>query len=87
MWSNSVRTGSIFTGDKSMKVEIQPACPEDASFLAWVMLTAGRSHIDRGIWDIAIENTEKERLDFLQTAALTEKPHMLHHSNFAWRAS
>jgi len=63
-------------------ISIRPACPEDASFLAWVMLMAGRSHLQKGIWDIIIGRPEDECLRFLEYLAVTEEPHMCHHTVF-----
>ncbi|MBE0479643.1 MAG: GNAT family N-acetyltransferase [Dehalococcoidia bacterium] len=61
---------------------IRPARPQDASFLAWVMLTAGRSHLQRGIWDIIIARPEHECLTFLKHLSVTDEPHMCHYSVF-----
>ena len=33
-----------------MEINIRLAKPDDASFLAWVMLTAARSHNKYGAW-------------------------------------
>lgn len=65
-----------------MYITIRPAGPEDASFLAWVMLMAGRSHLQKGIWDIIIGRPEDECLRFLEHLAVTEEPHMCHYSVF-----
>ncbi len=65
-----------------MNTEIRPARPEDDAFLAWVMLTAARSHVGRGLWDLVIPGTEEERLDVLRLTATTERPHFCHYSNF-----
>ena len=63
-------------------LKIRPARPEDDSFLAWVMLTAARSHVGRGLWDLVIEGTEEERLTFLKLTATTKRFHFCHYSNF-----
>ena len=65
-----------------MNVRIRPARPDDASLLAWVMLMAGRSHLQKGIWDIIIGRPEDECLTFLEHLAVTEEPHMCHHTIF-----
>ena len=65
-----------------MDFKIRPARPDDASFLAWVMLTAGRSHLERGIWDIIISRPENECLTFLEHLTVTAEPHMFHYSIF-----
>jgi translation initiation factor 4G len=46
------------------------------------MLMAGRSHLQRGIWDIIIGRPENECLTFLEHLAVTAEPHMCHHSIF-----
>ncbi len=48
-----------------MTERIRPAEPDDAPFLAWAMLTAARSHIPRGWFDIALKRSESECLAFL----------------------
>ncbi|MCX5849582.1 MAG: GNAT family N-acetyltransferase [Deltaproteobacteria bacterium] len=65
-----------------MSFEIRPARPEDAEFIAWVMLAAGRSHLSYGVWDHYIGRTEEERLAFLTALSLTAAPHPFHHSIF-----
>jgi translation initiation factor 4G len=65
-----------------MNTQVRWARPGDAPLLAWVMLMAGRSHLQRGIWDIIIGRPEKECLRFLEHLAVTEEPHMCHHSIF-----
>jgi ribosomal protein S18 acetylase RimI-like enzyme len=61
-------------------IAIRPARSEDACFLSWVMLTAGRAHVQRGIWEVILGETEGKCLAFLEVLALTEKPHLFHHS-------
>ncbi len=65
-----------------MDITIRPAGPEDASFIAWVMITAGRSHLARGFWDQYVNGTQEECLAFVRNVALTAKPHPFHHSIF-----
>lgn len=65
-----------------MSYKVRWAEPGDAVFLAWVMLAAGRSHVQRGIWDIIIGLPEEECLTFLKHLAVTNKPHMCHCSTF-----
>jgi hypothetical protein len=67
-------------GDAILKVKIRPAQREDAAFLAWVILTAGRAHVQRGIWDVILGGTDEEHLSFLQILAGTGIPHMCHYS-------
>jgi ribosomal protein S18 acetylase RimI-like enzyme len=65
-----------------MQVEIRDAVREDAEFIAWVMLTAFRSHLERGLWDLVVGDDEKEVLRFLEHLATTSRPHWSHYSAF-----
>ena len=65
-----------------MKIEIRPARHDDAPLLAWVMLMAGRSHLERGIWDIIISQPEDKCLAVLEALALTEPRHMCYYTEF-----
>ena len=63
-----------------MNIEIRPARPEDAEFLAWVILTAGRAHVTRGIWEVILGATEQDSLEFLKLLAVTARRHLFHYS-------
>lgn len=63
-------------------IEIRPARPDDAPFLSWVILTAGRAHVKRGIWEVILGEREEKCLDFLELLAVIEKPHLFHYSCF-----
>jgi translation initiation factor 4G len=65
-----------------MEVRIVDARPEHAEFVAWVMLTAHRSHLERGLWDFLVGGTEAECLRFLKALATTVQPHWAHYSTF-----
>ncbi len=65
-----------------MNIKIRPARPKDASFLAWVILTSGRAHVQRGIWEVILGGTEDECLAFLQKLVITKTPHLFHYSCF-----
>jgi hypothetical protein len=65
-----------------MDVQIRTGRPEDASFLAWVILTAGRAHVQRGIWEVILGGSEEECLAFLQKLIVTKTPHHLRYSGF-----
>lgn len=65
-----------------MNIDIRSARPDDAQFLAWVMLTAGRSHLQYGIWDHYVGGTEQDCLSFLSLIGVTQKPHLFHYSTF-----
>ena len=65
-----------------MELRVVEARPEHGPFIAWVMLTAHRSHLERGLWDFMIEGSDAERLRFLEALARTSKPHWSHYSIF-----
>lgn len=61
---------------------IRAAAPADAEFLAWVMLTAGRSHLERGLWEVLLGWDEAKILDYLAQLTVTGPGHLCHHSHF-----
>jgi RimJ/RimL family protein N-acetyltransferase len=63
-----------------MSIETRPATADDAPFLAWVMQAAARSHLELGIWDLALPGPDEPRLEFLATLALTDQLHFGHFS-------
>lgn len=65
-----------------MAIRIRTARPDDAEFLAWVVMAAARSHLERGAWDLAIEGDDDRKLGFLRTLLTSEKPHWCHHGGF-----
>jgi hypothetical protein len=50
----------IILGGEHMTILIREARSEDASFLAWVMLTATRSHLSYGLWEHFVGGSEEE---------------------------
>jgi GNAT superfamily N-acetyltransferase len=65
-----------------MDLKIRDAGPDDASFLAWLILTAGRAHVKRGIWEVILDLPEHECLGFLKLLTMTSTPHLFHHSAY-----
>jgi translation initiation factor 4G len=65
-----------------MDIQIREGRAEDASFLAGVILTAGRAHVRRGIWEVILGGSEDECLAFLQKLTVTETPHHLRYPCF-----
>lgn len=65
-----------------MTQRIRPAKPDDAPFLAWVVLTAARSHLARDWFDIALDRPEPECLVFLRALTVTRARSRWHHSRF-----
>ncbi len=64
------------------EVNIVEATRDHAKFLAWVALTASRSHMPRSMWDMLVGGSEEECLRFLEALALTDQPHWSHYSMF-----
>ncbi|MFQ5668833.1 MAG: GNAT family N-acetyltransferase [Candidatus Binatia bacterium] len=65
-----------------MATSIGEARPDHAGFIAWVTLTAWRSHLARGFWDFFIDGNEAECLRFLDILTTTDTPHWVHYSTF-----
>jgi ribosomal protein S18 acetylase RimI-like enzyme len=63
-------------------VTIVDARPEHAPFIAWVMLTAARSHVEKGMWEFMAGPDEARTLRFLEALASTSASHWAHHSIF-----
>jgi translation initiation factor 4G len=64
------------------KVRLVEATPEHAAFIAWVGLTAFRSHLKRGFWDFMLGGDEAHMLRYLEALATTKQPHWAHYSPF-----
>lgn len=65
-----------------MDVTIREATAADAPFLAWVMLTAARSHVSLSFWDYAFPGPEAPRLEYLTAMAVAEPVCFTHYSGF-----
>jgi ribosomal protein S18 acetylase RimI-like enzyme len=65
-----------------LDARIIDARPEYAKFIAWVVLEAHRSHLDRGLWDVLAAGPEQQTLHFLEALALSDVPHPAHYSTF-----
>src|SRR5712691_4104236 len=65
-----------------MDNQMRPATSDDADFLAWVMLTAARSHLERGLWDITLNRGQEDCLSFLRELARAETRSWAHFSRF-----
>jgi ribosomal protein S18 acetylase RimI-like enzyme len=63
-----------------MDLRIRNATSDDAAFLAWLILTAGRAHVKRGIWEVVLNESEDDCLRFLRLLAVTDVPHLFHYS-------
>ena len=67
-------------------LELRRARPDDAGFLAWVVLAATRSHCPRGFFDLLVPESDSERLALIEELVLQEKPSWWHWSLF-WIAA
>ena len=63
-------------------VRIVEAGREHVPFVAWVVMTANRSHLPKGMWDLNIGKGEEEVLRYLEVMAATEDVHWGHYSIF-----
>ena len=63
-------------------VHIIDARTEHAPFLAWVMRTASRSHLDRGGLEMFVDGPDDECLRFLEPLLFTEARHWGNIENF-----
>ena len=61
-------------------VTIRAAEVGDSDFLAWLILTAGRAHVSKGIWEVVLGMPEEQCLHFLGLLSNTTIPHLFHHS-------
>ena len=63
-----------------MNLKIRPAQAGDAAFLSWVILTAGRAHVKKGIWEVILGESEEKCLYFLKHLSVTKIPHYFHYT-------
>lgn len=64
------------------RTRIVPAREEHIPFVAWVQLTAARSHLPLGTWDFYVSGDEQACLRYLETLVATEGRHFAHYTNF-----
>ena len=62
--------------------QILEAQSAHAPFIAWVTLTAFRSHLERGFWDIQLDGPEGQTLRFLEALVATRARHWVSLSTF-----
>jgi ribosomal protein S18 acetylase RimI-like enzyme len=65
-----------------MNAKIRRGTPDDADFLAQVMMLASRGHLRRGVWDLIAGGSENNCLDYLRRLALSEPVSLCHYSSF-----
>ena len=61
---------------------IRRATSDDAGFLAWAILAATRSHLEKGWFDIVLNQPEPICLDYLRALTLTPSHSWWHYSRF-----
>ena len=61
-----------------MSEVIRPATVDDVPFIAWVMQEAGRSHLEKDLFDLVIPGPEEPRLKILEAIASTGVVHKCH---------
>ena len=59
-------------------LQILEAQPRHAPFIAWVILTAFRSHLEKGFWDFMRPGTDEEILRYLEALTTSRAPHWAH---------
>jgi translation initiation factor 4G len=64
------------------RTTIREATAADGKFLAWVCLTAFRSHLERGFWDLMLDGDDGRKIDYLTALVTTEQLHWSHWSTF-----
>ncbi len=65
-----------------MNSSIRRARRDDGDFIAWVVLTAWRSHLERGLWDFFVDGGETDCLRYLEALTTSDSPHWAHYSAF-----
>ena len=63
-------------------LKIVDARPQHADFIAWVILTAFRSHLERGFWDFIRPGTDAQLLRYLRALTTSKALHFTHLSLF-----
>ena len=63
-------------------IHIRDARADDARFVAWVMLTAARSHGTRSFWDLGIPGPEEFRIDHIAALCVAEPASFGHFGGF-----
>jgi len=65
-----------------MALRIRHGRAADADFLAWVMFSASRAHLARGLWDLIVGADDAGCLDYLKRLALAEPRSLYHYESF-----
>ncbi|MBI5503245.1 MAG: GNAT family N-acetyltransferase [Deltaproteobacteria bacterium] len=59
-------------------LKIVDAQPRHAPFIAWVILTAFRSHLEKGFWDFIRPGSDAQLLRYLEALTTSKAPHWTH---------
>ncbi len=59
-------------------VRIVEARADHAPFIAWVILTAFRSHLPKGFWDFMRPGSDEQLLRYLEALTTSDAPHWAH---------
>lgn len=70
------------TTQSGTDIRIVDATRAHIPFIAWVMLAAFHSHLEKGLWDYYVGGSEQDCLRFLEAMADTPTRHWAHHTNF-----
>jgi translation initiation factor 4G len=65
-----------------MSIRIRRAESHDSDLLAWAILTASRSHLEKGWFDLVVDRPEEGCLQYLRRLAVTAAPSWWHYSRF-----
>ena len=66
-----------------MEISIRDATAADAEFLAWVILTAARGHLDKpSVWERVFSGSEQERMGLLAKLVIAEPRCIAHYEGF-----
>jgi translation initiation factor 4G len=63
-------------------MNIRDANEGDLDFIAWVQLTASRSHLERGLYEYMNDQDEEQTLAFIRRLSVTDVVHFCHWSLF-----
>jgi ribosomal protein S18 acetylase RimI-like enzyme len=65
-----------------MAIAVRRAGRDDTEFLAWVMLSASRAQLSRGVWDLLIGADEAGCLEYLRRLVVAEPRSVCHYESF-----
>lgn len=69
-------------GAHAPRIQVRAATPQDSTFLAQIILRAGRCHLAKGYWDLAVEDDGYDRLDLIEMLTVMNARSSCHYSGF-----